>query len=87
MALSIKNKVVEEKARKLAYLTGKPITEALNASLDLSLSRQKAVQKSTAGDELWAKIQEIQRQVAELPTIDNRTPDEIIGYNEFGHFD
>ena len=87
MALSIKNKIVEEKARKLAYLTGKPITEALNDSLDLSLLRQKAVQKHTPKEELWAKIQEIQRQVAELPTLDNRTADEIIGYNEFGHFD
>ncbi len=87
MALSIKNKVVEEKARKLARLTGKPITEALSESLDLSLRRQSAVQTPTAKEELWAKIQEIQRQVAELPTLDNRTADEIIGYNEFGHFD
>lgn len=87
MALSIKNKEVEEKARKLAFLTGKPITEALNDSLDLSLLRQKAIKKPTPKEELWAKIQEIQRQVAQLPILDNRTADEIIGYNEFGHFD
>ena len=87
MALSIKNKDVEAKARKLARLTGKPITEALNDSLDLSLLRQSAVQKPTDKEVLWAKIQEIQRQVAELPTLDNRTADEIIGYNKFGHFD
>ncbi len=87
MALSIKNKEVEKKARKLAFLTGKPITEALNDSLDLSLLRQSAIQTPTAKEELWARIQEIQRQVAEMPTLDTRTADEIIGYNEFGHFD
>ena len=87
MVLSIKNKVVEQKARSLAFKTGKPITEALNDALDLSLLRQDLVKRPTAKEELWAKIQEIQRQVAALPTLDNRTADEIIGYNEFGHFD
>ncbi len=87
MALSIKNKEVELKARRLAFLTGKPITEALNDSLDLSLLRQSAIQKPTAKEELWAKIQEIQREFAALPDRDTRTPDEIIGYNEHGHFD
>jgi antitoxin VapB len=87
MVLSIKNRVVEQKARRLALMTGKPITAALNDSLDLSLLRQDIVKKPTAKEELWAKIQEIQRQVVALPTLDNRTADEIIGYNEFGHFD
>ncbi len=87
MALSIKNKEVELKARRLAFLTGKPITEAINDSLDLSLLRQSAIQKPTAKEELWAKIQEIQREFAALPDRDTRTPDEIIGYNEHGHFD
>lgn len=87
MALSIKNKEVEKKARRLAFLTGKPITEALNDSLDLSLLRQSAIQTPTAKEELWAKIQEIQREFAALPDRDTRTPDEIIGYNEHGHFD
>ncbi|MEO6609048.1 MAG: type II toxin-antitoxin system VapB family antitoxin [Aestuariivirga sp.] len=87
MALSIKNKKVEEKARRLAILTGKPITEALSDSLDLSLLRQSAVQKPTAKEQLWAKVREIQREYAALPDKDNRTADEILGYNEFGHFD
>ena len=87
MALSIKNRIVEAKARKLARLTGKPITEALNESLDLSLLRQERTQQPTPKEDLWAKIQKIQKEFAALPTKDERTPDEIIGYNEFGHFD
>ena len=87
MALSIKNKVVEQKARSLAFKTGKPITEALNDALDLSLQRQDLIKRPTAKEDLWAKIQEIQRRVAKRPLLDNRTADEIIGYNEFGHFD
>jgi antitoxin VapB len=87
MALSIKNKKVEDKARRLARLTGKPITEALSDSLDLSLLRQSAVQKPTVKEQLWEKIREIQKEYAALPDRDTRSPDEIIGYNEFGHFD
>ncbi len=88
MALSIKNREVEEKARKLAFLTGKPITEAINDSLDLSLRRQQAVRKpSSASEARWERIQELQREVADLPTLDPRTPDEILGYNQHGHFD
>jgi antitoxin VapB len=88
MALSIKNKEVEEKARKLAYLTGKPITEAISNSLDLSLRRQQAVRKpSSPSDARWERVKELQRQIAALPTLDSRSADEILGYNEHGHFD
>jgi len=37
--------------------------------------------------DLLARIQKIQEEVARLPVLDNRTPDEIIGYNERGYFD
>jgi antitoxin VapB len=87
MALSIKNRDVEQKARRLASLTGKPITEALNDALDLSLQRQSAVRSPTDVELRWEKILEIQKQVAAMPTLDHRTADEIIGYNESGHFD
>jgi hypothetical protein len=36
---------------------------------------------------LLARIHAIQAEVARLPVLDNRTPEEIIGYNELGHFD
>jgi antitoxin VapB len=87
MALSIKNSIVEEKARELAQRSGKSITDALNDSLDLALQRQRALQQLTKKEELFAKVKEIQKRVAALPVLDNRTDDEILGYNEYGHFD
>jgi antitoxin VapB len=87
MALSIKNRIVEEKARELAQRSGKSITDALNDSLDLALQRQRALQQLTKKEEIFAKVKEIQKRVAALPVLDNRTDDEILGYNEQGHFD
>ncbi len=87
MALSIKNSEVEEKARELALRTGKSITEALNDSLDLALFRQRTQQRATNRDELFQKIRDIQGRVALLPILDHRTDDEILGYNNNGHFD
>ena len=38
-------------------------------------------------DTLLARVREIQAEIAQLPVLDERSPDEIIGYNERGHFD
>jgi hypothetical protein len=35
---------------------------------------------------LLARVRAIQEQVARLPVLDARDPDEIIGYNKRGHF-
>lgn len=32
------------------------------------------------------RLMKIAEQLAELPVLDDRTPDEIIGYDEFGAF-
>lgn len=37
--------------------------------------------------ELLARVRKIQAQVARLPVLDKRSPDELIGYNEQGHLD
>jgi hypothetical protein len=38
-------------------------------------------------DTLLARVRAIQEEMAQLPVLDDRSPDEIIGYNERGHFD
>ncbi|HJU14898.1 MAG TPA: hypothetical protein VJ770_00380 [Stellaceae bacterium] len=38
-------------------------------------------------DALLARVRAIQAEVARLPVYDSRSPDEIVGYNERGHFD
>jgi hypothetical protein len=37
-------------------------------------------------DALLARVRAIQVEVARFPVLDNRSPDEITGYNERGHF-
>jgi len=37
--------------------------------------------------QLLARVRVIQAEMAQLPMLDTRSPDEIIGYNERGHFD
>jgi len=36
---------------------------------------------------LLAHVRAIQEEMARLPVVDDRTADQIIGYNERGHFD
>jgi hypothetical protein len=42
---------------------------------------------SPNADTLFARVRAIQDEVARLPVLDRRSPEEIIGYNERGHFD
>jgi hypothetical protein len=36
---------------------------------------------------LLSRVREIQNEVARLPVVDRRSPDEIVGYNSRGHLD
>ncbi len=37
-------------------------------------------------EEVLRRIRRIQEEIARLPVLDDRSPDEIIGYNKKGHF-
>ena len=50
----------------------------------LDAARQE---KRFDADELIARVRAIRAEVAQLPVFDTRIPDEILGYNERGHFD
>ena len=81
MALSIKNPETERLARHLAKRNGETITEAVTLALRERLKRQQVQQQSVG---LAAKIMEISRRCSALPVLDNRSADEIIGYDEHG---
>ena len=83
MALSIKNRELEEVSRELARVTGKPITEALLEGAKRELLRQKRLQRVLPTNDFFAGIREIQERVAKLPILDSRPADEIL-YDEFG---
>lgn len=85
MALSIKNREVEALARELARISGKPITEAVRDSLKREVERAKVIASATPKDEDFVeRIMAIGRKVAAMPVLDDRTPDEILGYDENG---
>lgn len=82
MPLSIKDPEADRLAREVARLTGETITQAVVTSLR---ERLKSVERSPA--EIEATVEdamEIVRHAASLPVLDNRSADEILGYDEIG---
>ena len=82
MALSIKNPETERLARELARITGESLTEAVTEALRHRLVREAGHKGDL--DQVRAEIRRIQREFRRLPMLDDRTPDEIIGYDEYG---
>lgn len=80
MALNIKDPETDVLVRRLADLTKEPITTAVRKAVEERLQREERVRKKATYEELMAIIDEIASQA----TIDDRSPDEIIGYDENG---
>lgn len=83
MALSIKNRRAEELAHEVSRVTGENLTEAIIHSLEERLERLRG--KRTAPD-LVEDLLEISRRCSALPDQDDRSPEEILGYDEDGTF-
>lgn len=81
MALSIKNDEADRLARELTALTGETLTEAVVISLRERLERKRAQEDNRP---IAERLMAIGRHCAGLPVLDDRTPDEIIGYDECG---
>ena len=80
MALNIKNDEADRLARELAARTGESITDAVINALKERLRREESKERRSVKDE----IMEISRRCATIPRRTNLTPDEIIGYDEWG---
>ncbi len=81
MALSIKSLETERLAREVAAKTGESITGAIRNSLAERLDRLNCEHR---GRNLMSQLEEILHRIDQLPVLDSRTPDEIIGYDENG---
>ncbi|MDH2355870.1 type II toxin-antitoxin system VapB family antitoxin [Bradyrhizobium sp. SSUT112] len=81
MALSIKDPETEQLARTLAQLTGENITTATKRAIEERLRRLGSQSRKTA---LLEDMAEIRRRWSEMAVVDNRTPEEILGYDEHG---
>ena len=82
MALNIRNPETERLAAELARETGETKTEAVTKALRDRLSRVRRDRSPPRG--LAHELNEIRRRCAALPVVDDRTPDEILGYDERG---
>jgi antitoxin VapB len=80
MALSIKTDEADALARELAALTHESITQAVTVALRERLER---VRTASRGDILW-RLERLRAEYMSHPVVDDRTPDEIIGYDERG---
>ena len=81
MPLSIKNENTERHAREVAHQAGESNTEAIQKSLAERLERLKAKRRNRT---LGGRIEDLLRRVDELPNLDPRSPNEILGYDEHG---
>lgn len=80
--MSIKTEDADRLARELAALTNESLTEAVTQALRERLER---IQHHRRDRELMRR--RLERLVAEysrLPVVDDRSPEEIIGYDEHG---
>jgi antitoxin VapB len=82
MALSLKDPETDRLAREVAKLTGESLTEAVRTALGERLERERRKRGHDKG--LAERLDELAMECAALPDHDTRTPDEIIGYDEYG---
>ena len=77
MVLSIKSAQADQLARELAELTGESITEAVVTSLEARLALERLRQRERG-------LHDIVERFRRLPVLDERSTDDILGYDEHG---
>lgn len=81
MALNIRNPEAEQLAAELARQTGETKTEAVTRALRDRLTR---LRRERSSRRLADELEEIAEHCANLPVLDTRPPEEILGYDEVG---
>ncbi len=80
MGVIIKNPSAEKKIRRLAKRTGETLTTAVERAVEERLARLPPRKGRVDREKLWKLLEYFDS----LPIDGPRTPDEIIGYNEYG---
>ena len=83
MPLNIKNTEAHAYAKELSELTGKTITEAVTEALKEALERKRAASED-AHARLVRELDGIAEFCSSLTVLDDRSPGEILGYDENG---
>jgi antitoxin VapB len=83
MSILVKNLETEKKIRKLARRTGETMTAAIDRAVDDRLAKL-GPERRKKGRIDRRKLAELLAYFDSLPVDDPRSPEEIIGYDEFG---
>jgi antitoxin VapB len=81
MAISLKDPEADRLAREVSARTGESLTEAITVALRERLARLKGRGRRRP---LRDELRDIGERCAALPTLDERTADEILGYDDAG---
>jgi antitoxin VapB len=81
MALNIKDPQADRLARELAAETGESITTAVTVAVRERLDR---VRGAVPHEQRLQEIRRISERSAGLPVVDERSAEEILGYDEAG---
>jgi antitoxin VapB len=84
MGVSIKSAEAERKLRRVSRLLGKSMTATV---IELADGKLKELDSKKDRERIHRAVDRIVRRVKARPVLDERTPDEIIGYNKDGVFD
>ncbi len=79
MAFSIKSDRADELARELAEATGESLTEAVTQALEFRLKFEHRRQRDVAG-----RLRSVREEMQAVPVLDDRSDEEILGYDEHG---
>jgi antitoxin VapB len=81
MGIRLKSAKIEQLAREVAQLSGESLTQAIIHALEERLEQLKARRSATR---LAEEILQISQRCSALPNLDQRNPDEIVGYDGTG---
>jgi len=84
MAISIKSPEAERKLRRVARLLGKSMTATV---IELADGKLKALDAEKDCERRLRTVDRIVRRFNARPVLDDRSADEILGYNKDGLFD
>ncbi|HEY7830255.1 MAG TPA: type II toxin-antitoxin system VapB family antitoxin [Solirubrobacteraceae bacterium] len=81
MSLNIKDPSTDNLARELARTTGETLTQAIEVAVRERLERLRAGRPARG---LAAELDAIAERCSALPLLDERSEEEILGYDEQG---
>ena len=86
MQLNIKNDEAYRLARELADRTGESLTVVVTTALRQRLDRERTneSERPQKKAERFRRIQDVVKRFDALPVLDDREPDDIVGYDENG---